>query len=226
MIHSLSLGFAGGDMLAGVLGPGTCQAACDNLPTAATLRSVQGGIGCCHELGAKPATSAYEGLGGGHPGAQCDRGQIRGDGPVDPEHPRGDLKGLRLGTSGQEHRDLVASKSRERIVPAGQSLQLRGDGLQDRIAGGVAVAVIEGLEAVDVEKHERDRNAGTVRLRETALERVVPPASVEQPGERIVGGLLGEPGVLATELPVLVPERAEDADRDEQERAPHQPSSP
>ena len=55
-----------------------------------------------------------------------------------------------------QDRELVAAEARDRLVPAQRVAQALGDGDDQLVAGGVAEAVVDDLEAVEVEEQHGD----------------------------------------------------------------------
>jgi hypothetical protein len=55
----------------------------------------------------------------------------------------------------QEHDELVAAVAGDLVVGAELRLEQRGDLAQDRVAGGVAPAVVDLLEVVEVDDQAR-----------------------------------------------------------------------
>ena len=64
---------------------------------------------------------------------------------------------FRLGQVAQHHDELIATEAAEQVVVAQVLVQAGGCGLQQRIAGGVAEAVVDGLEAVQVDEQHGQR---------------------------------------------------------------------
>ena len=81
----------------------------------------------------------------------------------------------------QQHDELVAAVARERVGGAQLRAPRRGRLLEQLVAGLVATAVVEGLEAVEIEDRHADRLAGEDRL----LELRVPGAAVRQAGQHV-----------------------------------------
>ena len=55
----------------------------------------------------------------------------------------------------EQEGELVAAEARQRVLRLEEAGQAAGDGEQDRVADGEAEAVIDLLEAVDVEDEDR-----------------------------------------------------------------------
>ena len=58
-----------------------------------------------------------------------------------------------------KHAEFVAAESGHHVGGADVGRQRRGHRLEQRVAGGMAVAVIDRLEAVEVDEHQRDAGA-------------------------------------------------------------------
>ena len=71
-----------------------------------------------------------------------------------------------------------------------QSRQAGGRGAQELVAGGVADAVVDGLEAVEVDEEHAQLGLAAGRHVERVLEAVEEERAVGQPGQRVVEGLL------------------------------------
>ena len=97
------------------------------------------------------------------------------------EHRRGDLERHRLIPAGQQQRELVAPEP-ERLAAMAQAAC---DLDEDAVAGGMAVAVVDALEVVDVDDAERKRKALLVSSVEVALEALEEMPRVAEPGERV-----------------------------------------
>ncbi len=86
----------------------------------------------------------------------------------------------------QQHGELVAADPRHQVGGAGSGAQPLGHRLEHAVAGGVAEPVVDGLEAVEVEEHERAAGALAAGARERALERVEEERAVGQPRQAVV----------------------------------------
>src|SRR5206468_12061345 len=67
----------------------------------------------------------------------------------------GEALGLAPPGLGSEHAELVAALAHDRVLVADRALELAGHLAQDLVAGGVAEAVVDALEAVEVEDEDR-----------------------------------------------------------------------
>ena len=59
----------------------------------------------------------------------------------------------------QQHGELVAAEPADRVVDARAVADPRGHRDEHRVAAGVAERVVDVLEAVEVDQHERPRRA-------------------------------------------------------------------
>ena len=91
----------------------------------------------------------------------------------------------RLGLAGALDQDgeLVTTEARHGVRRAEGAGQTIGHLDEQRVAGGVTEAVVDRLEAVEVEQHHRDRG---VAPGQRVLQPVVEQRSVRQPGEHVV----------------------------------------
>jgi hypothetical protein len=93
---------------------------------------------------------------------------------------------------GQQHeRELVAGKARQRVLRGEEAVQAARDGQQDRVAGRDAEAVIDLLEAVDVD-HEDRRPHVLFRLgeRHDGVEPVEEKLAIGQAGQIVMHGIV------------------------------------
>ena len=84
-----------------------------------------------------------------------------------------------------QHDELVAAEPRHRVALAQVMAQAPRDVLQQAVAGLVAEAVVDVLEAVEVDEEERELLAAPLRERERTLQRVHEHRAVGQPGELV-----------------------------------------
>src|SRR5699024_9033584 len=86
----------------------------------------------------------------------------------------------------QDDGELVASQSRYSRADAHVRLQLPGDGLQHRISGRVTQAVVDRLEAIDVDYDYTDKAGVLGCLLSRPFELFARKLPVRKTGERIV----------------------------------------
>ena len=101
----------------------------------------------------------------------------------------GDAAGLVMGALGQQHGELVATDARDGVPGAHGAADRVPDAAQQLIAGVVAVAVVERLELVDVDREQRAALPEEAEREQAVLER----AAVGQRCERVA---VGEVAVL------------------------------
>ena len=91
---------------------------------------------------------------------------------------------------GREQSELLAADPCRAVEAALGAVDRVGHALEDRVAGGVAVCVVDPLEAVEVADDQAERLVGAAGALELDVEHVLEAAPVEQVGERVaVGGL-------------------------------------
>ena len=126
----------------------------------------------------------------------------------------------------QQHHELVAAQARHDVAGAQALLQALGHFAQQRVAGLVAEAVVDELEAVEVDEQHRKLALVATRQREHVVEQLAEHHAVGQPGQAVVRGqvlnaLLGllarrdvaRHAAVAREAAVVVEQRlAADAD--------------
>ena len=71
-----------------------------------------------------------------------------------------------------------------------RAAQPLGDGDEQLVAGGVAGAVVDGLEVVEVHEEDGDRAAAAVGAGQRVVEPVGEQRAVGQAGERVVEGVV------------------------------------
>ena len=96
----------------------------------------------------------------------------------------------------EDHRELVAAQARHGVGGAHAGREARRDALQQLVAHLVAERVVDGLEAVQVDEHEREPGVAARRVDDRLLEAIVEQHAVGQPGEgiargEVLGALLG-----------------------------------
>ena len=95
---------------------------------------------------------------------------------------------LRLGQVAQHHDEFVAAEAAEQIVVAQVLVQAGGCGLQQRIAGGVAEAVVDVLEAIEIDEQHRQRGAAVAGLLDGLGGLLAQQHAVGQAGQQVVVG--------------------------------------
>ncbi len=94
----------------------------------------------------------------GDPHARGGRDGLLGGGDLtvgyDPRQVLGDPLARLQARAGQQHREFVAAQARDQVGAAQAQAQLARDGLQQLIAGPVAVGVVDALEVVQVDYDE------------------------------------------------------------------------
>ena len=85
----------------------------------------------------------------------------------------------------REHDELVASDARDRVGLAHDRLEPPRERLEHDVARAVAADVVDVLEAVEVDRDQRERLARPARASERLLDAVVEEDAVRQAGERI-----------------------------------------
>jgi hypothetical protein len=95
--------------------------------------------------------------------------------------------GRRIGVAHipQQHDEFVAADARDHVGGAHVADKHSGDRLEHGVAGGVAMAIVDRLEVVEIEKNKRRARAVTLDVSERALEFSLEAATVERLGERI-----------------------------------------
>ena len=102
------------------------------------------------------------------------------------QQPLGDLLAVVVVDVLEQHRELVAAEPRGEVAGAHRGGDPVGDRHQHRVAGRVAVLVVDRLEVVEVEEqHRRLAALAPQRLAEAAQEL----RPVAEPGERVRVGL-------------------------------------
>ncbi len=82
--------------------------------------------------------------------------------------------------------ELVAAESRRRVAGAQAARQSVADLLEDVVADGVALRVVEGLELVQVDEHHRHPRGFVAVPQEGVLDPVIEERAVGQACERVV----------------------------------------
>ena len=107
------------------------------------------------------------------------------------------MRGLLVG-GGDDQRELVAAVAGGDVVGADAAAQRGADAAQHLVAGQVAVLLVDLLEVVEVDQHERGRLGGAAGgALDLAPELLVQRGVVEAAGERVGLRRAGEVGVGA-----------------------------
>ena len=112
---------------------------------------------------------------------------------------RDDPGGARIAL--HEQRDLLAAVARDEIRAARVARDHPRDRDQHVVAGRVTVAVIDALEVVEIEEHERDAAAIALHALELERERLAEQLGAIQPGQAIPERAPLEPARLDREQP-------------------------
>ena len=92
----------------------------------------------------------------------------------------------------QQDRELVAAEAGGGVGGADAGRDPLGHLEQHPVAGGVAEAVVDGLEVVEVDEHDGHADALAQRPRHGVADALVEQRAVGQVGDRVVEGLVGE----------------------------------
>ncbi len=132
--------------------------------------------------------------------------QRRGDVHVQPLQREGRGESLQhLGRDGgdgflvahlrQQQQEFIARQPRHGVGRAQHGLQALPHLAQQRIAGGVAERVVDGLEVVQVQEHDRNQRAVARGLRQHLLQPVLGQGAVGQLCQAVLVGQGGDAGV-------------------------------
>ena len=88
----------------------------------------------------------------------------------------------------EEHRKLVAAHAGHGVDAAHALLEPDGDGGQRLVAGGVAAAVVDGLEVVEVDEQQRKRSPAAFATHQGVAQAVAQEGEVAEAGEGVVEG--------------------------------------
>ncbi len=98
---------------------------------------------------------------------------------------------LRIFDFGQQHHEFVAPLAADGIREADARLQALGDRLQQLVADRMPERIVDVLEVVEVQIHQGDLLAMTLRQRDRLRQTVVQQRTVRQTGEKVVLGHIG-----------------------------------
>ena len=101
---------------------------------------------------------------------------------------------------GQEHHELIATEPRDAVHGAHGDQEPFGDLAQDRVAGGMAVRVVDLLEAVEVDEDQAGRLPRALGQGQGLGEAIDQQVAVGESRQGIVSGLLGQGGLRLLEL--------------------------
>jgi hypothetical protein len=182
---SLTLGPGGAHML-GVEPPGP--------PLARALGPVEGSV---RELAQRRAVVRIPRI-GGHAGGAGELEAMYRDGCDRRSRALRDReRGLRGGVR-QDQRELLAADPCRRVRAAHDAAQLRPHAAQDLVAVRVTVRVVDHLEVVEVQDHERQRLTLAAGVIQRRGQRLVKPAMVDEPGQCVGRGEPSQPVLVAT----------------------------
>ena len=99
-----------------------------------------------------------------------------------------------------EDGELVAPDARRRVLGAQDAGDAPGDRDEQLVARGVAEAVVDVLEAVEVAEEHRRRDAVAARAGQRLAQPVLEQRAVREPGERVVQRLVREGDLRARPL--------------------------
>ena len=156
---------------------------------AAGLGYVHGDVGVADQLLRAQVAAVADGDARAHINRHAlgpDRHRIR-EGIHDPARDR-DRGGLGVTRLLDHHCELVAAQARRAVLGTQAALQAPGHRHQQLVAGGMPEAVVDRLEVVEVDEHDRD----VLFVDERLADRVGEQRAVGQAGERIVVGLMVE----------------------------------
>ena len=142
---------------------------------AALLRRVHRGVGVAHQaVGVRRMVVGGDADGDGEEELAAVEDERRGDRGVETVGDRVDPIGVGVG---HEDRELVAAEARDRRLARDGVGEAARDLLEDPVAGRVTEAVVDQLEAVEVEEHHRDPGR---RVGELLGDQLQEPGAVRQ----------------------------------------------
>ena len=92
----------------------------------------------------------------------------------------------------EQHGELIAAEARHGVRGARRLDDALRDRLQQAVAGVVAERIVDVLEVVEVEEHDRDEALAALRQGERVLHAVAEQVAVRQQRQRIVEGELAQ----------------------------------
>src|SRR5205809_3830951 len=112
---------------------------------------------------------------------------------------------------GREHRKGVSTEPRHGVAFAHSALQAVGDHSQPRVAGAVAVALVDQLEAIQVQDQQRRRPGRSTGVPNRLQGAVAEQVAVRQAGQRIVVRQILQARLVGLSLPYVARDRREEA---------------
>ena len=107
--------------------------------------------------------------------------------------PLGDADRVRGQAVLEQHAELVATQARQRVALAQPLAEHEADLPHQLVAGGMARRVVDELELIEIEIEHRVMPAVLARAREREVQPTLELAPVDEPGQRVVARLIGEP---------------------------------
>ena len=95
---------------------------------------------------------------------------------------------------GQDDQELVAAVAAAQIAPAQHLAQAMADRREHFVSRQMAVIVVDLLELIDVEHHDRERGAAAARAGQLGFERVETVGAVEAAGQRVAQAVIADLG--------------------------------
>ncbi len=96
------------------------------------------------------------------------------------------------GQVGEQHEELVSTQPGEQVGVTQDRVQACGHAGQQLVSRGVAQPVVDLLETVQIDEHQRDRPIAAPRPRERELHLLLGEDAVGQLGQRVVIGHVGQ----------------------------------
>ena len=87
--------------------------------------------------------------------------------------------------AGHHDDEFLAAQPTEQIAAADDAAQPIGEALEHEIADVVAIGVVDALEMVDVENHQRQRRAAHARVLDHRREMALEEAAIVEAGQRV-----------------------------------------
>jgi hypothetical protein len=140
------------------------------------------------------------------PLGDADAGRQEQRGALDPrgvgEQRGAQALGHRLAASPwprHQHEELLAAEAAEGVDLAQLGLERRRGVLQRAVAGRMAVAIVDGLEVVEVEHEHGERLSGAPAALHLAKQRLFHRPAVEQAGQAVVARAMAQVGEEAAD---------------------------